>query len=256
MIGKTGVGKSAVGNTIVGKNVFHSEASAHSVTMTCKTERAFGGREIHVVDTPGILDTSKSAESIKKEIAKCIQVSTPGPHAFLLVIQVGRFTKEEENCVQALEKIFGPEASKYMIVLFTRGDELKPRTISEYVQNGHPKLREVINRCGNRYHVFNNNNNWKRSQVVKLIKKIDEMVAANGGQPFSEEMYKEAERTLKEQRKDRDTTGQQVYNFPFMDELLERVILFQTILAAASQDNADNLDISDIASCSNTMPAI
>ncbi|TKS84101.1 hypothetical protein D9C73_019132 [Collichthys lucidus] len=36
------------------------------------------------------------------------------------VIQIGRFTKEEENCVQALEKIFGPEASKSMIVLFTR----------------------------------------------------------------------------------------------------------------------------------------
>lgn len=99
MIRKTGVGKSAVGSTIVGKKVFHSAASAESVTLSCRAERAIGVRHIDVIDTPGILDTSKSPEIITREIAKCIQVSTPGPHAFLLVIQVGRFTEEEQNSV-------------------------------------------------------------------------------------------------------------------------------------------------------------
>ncbi|KAL6097311.1 uncharacterized protein ACO6RY_06433 [Pungitius sinensis] len=235
MIGKTGVGKSAVGNTIVGKKVFFSAASAESVTQTCKPGRAIGARDINVVDTPGILDTSKSAESIKIEIAKCIQVSTPGPHVFLLVIQIGRFTKEEENCVQALEKIFGTEASKYMIVLFTRGDDLKGRTIREYVQNGHPKLRALINRCGSRYLVFNNKQRWKRTQVVRLIRMIDNMVAANGGQHFSDEMYEEAQRTA--QGNDVDPTGKRVYNYPFMAELLQKVILFQTMLLAISQEH-------------------
>lgn len=234
MIGKTGVGKSAVGNTLVGRKVFHSSASAQSVTETCEKERVKSHRKIYVVDTPGILDTSKSAESIKREIAKCIQVSSPGPHAFLLVIQIGRFTKEEENCVQALEKIFGPEASKYMIILFTRGDELKGKSIQNYVQTGHPKLREVINRCGNRYHVFNNKKRIDKRQVVQLIKKIDDMVAANGGTHFSEEMYEETEKILQEQPHARGRAEQQVYDFSFMTELLQRVILFQTILAAAA----------------------
>lgn len=238
MIGKTGVGKSAVGNTIAGRNIFNSSASAQSVTETCEKERVKSRRMIHIVDTPGILDTSKSPEIIKREIAKCIQVTSPGPHAFLLVLQIGRFTREEENCVQALEEIFGPRASKYMIVLFTRGDELQDKTIVDYVQTGHPRLREVINRCGNRYHVFNNKKRRDRRQVVQLIKKIDYMVAANGGMHFTDEMYEETERTLQQQPKARERAEQQVYDYSFMTELLRRVILFQAILAAA-QGSAD-----------------
>ncbi|XP_029374552.1 GTPase IMAP family member 7-like isoform X1 [Echeneis naucrates] len=255
MIGKTGVGKSAVGNTIVGRKVFTSSASAHSVTETCQVSCARSKRHILVIDTPGILDTSKSAESIKQEIAKCVQVSSPGPHVFLLVMQIGRFTKEEENSVQALEEIFGPEASKYMIVLFTRGDELQGTTIQNYLRSGHPKLREVVNRCGNRCHVFNNKIKYNRYQVVELIRKIDGMVAANGGMHFSDEMYREAERTLQQQMINTGTE-QRVYNFSFMSDLLQRVILFQTILAAAAQDNTNNLDITNHSFYCNLRPAV
>lgn len=248
MIGKTGVGKSAVGNTIIGRKLFQSSASTQSVTETCGKERATTSREIHVVDTPGILDTSRRAESINKEIAKCINMSSPGPHAFLLVIQIGRFTKEEENSVEALEELFGPEASKYMIVLFTRGDELQGRTIQDYIQKGHPKLREVINRCGNRYHVFNNKKRCDRRQVVHLIQKIDDMVAANGGKHFSESMYEEAEKsqTQKQQQQQQNPDPQThsnsiseepIFDISFMSELLRRVILFQAILDAASQSS-------------------
>lgn len=65
-----------------------------------------------------------------QEIVKCIGMSSPGPHAFILVVSVGRFTKEEQETVDLFVSIFGEKIWNYVIVLFTREDDLQEDGLS------------------------------------------------------------------------------------------------------------------------------
>uniref|UniRef100_UPI003AAF99D2 GTPase IMAP family member 7-like n=1 Tax=Centroberyx gerrardi TaxID=166262 RepID=UPI003AAF99D2 len=209
LMGKTGAGKSNAGNTIFGETVFQISDSPNSETSICQAEsRSVEGRSVTLVDTPGFCDIAKSEEQLKPETVRCITECAPGPHAFLIVLKVEKFTHQEEEVITKISEYFSAEAFRYAAVLFTHGDQLREgMTIQEFV-NQSERLNDLVKKCGGRCHVIDNkywNNNQQDNyrsnqfQVAELLRTVDKIVEENNGGCYTNEMLQAVEREIQQE---------------------------------------------------------
>ncbi|XP_049416037.1 GTPase IMAP family member 8-like [Epinephelus fuscoguttatus] len=177
LLGLTGTGKSASANTILTADqsrgdpiqLFKSVPSPMMVTTQCEVrivEKPFE-RKVRLVDTPDFFhDQIRNPQA---QVDECKKYCKPGQCVVLLVLQLGRFTHLERGILEKLEKKLGWEIRESTIVLLTHGDDLKG-SLEKFI-NAHDRLKSVVELCGDRCHLFNNNSK-NTKQVTELIKKI------------------------------------------------------------------------------------
>ncbi|XP_049602058.1 GTPase IMAP family member 7 [Syngnathus scovelli] len=203
LLGKTGSGRSSSGNTILCRPAFSVDVSSCSVTTRCMKETGtVDGRAISVIDTPGFFHTHLSTQEVIQEVGRCVVLSSHGPHVFLVTLQPGRFTQEERDVLEWIKATFGPGVTRFTLVLFTWGDQLRGKRVEDLLEQN-DELSAFVSSCHGGFHVFDNSEQNTTScsqQVEQLLRKIDKLVDGNGGCCYSNDMFKEAENALRDTR--------------------------------------------------------
>ncbi|XP_027887814.1 GTPase IMAP family member 8-like [Xiphophorus couchianus] len=180
LYGLSGAGKISSGNTILGSKKFKSECGFESSIKMCVSKSAIiGSQEITVMDTPGVDDSSRSPQEVAVDILKALHGEHV--HALVIVLKIGKLSKEDCSFLQYFPSMFGPDALRSTMVLFTHGDDLGGESFEEKI-GASRDVSELLKRCEGRYCVFDNTQSRNRQQVRNFLQIVDKMVQQNGEQ--------------------------------------------------------------------------
>ncbi|XP_076141704.1 GTPase IMAP family member 7-like [Alosa pseudoharengus] len=172
LLGPAGSGKTAMANGILGR-----EAFSESQTSACEAHRGkFAGRDIWVIDTPGL---SESTE-VKREIQKFHTLGPSVPTVFLFFVDLNKEPDGKwKQYLHLVEEICGPDA--LVIILCMQRDELTERDFKNILDTA--DNQDLIRTCGGRYHIFKSKGKIEPSEVKKLLENIDGMKDRSTVQP-------------------------------------------------------------------------
>ncbi|XP_042363646.1 immune-associated nucleotide-binding protein 5-like isoform X2 [Plectropomus leopardus] len=195
LLGPAGGGRTSLADTLLG-----SSEKKEPIMESTKRRTVVDGREVIVIDTPDLLGLSLGNNKRAREALRSLQLSSPGPHAFLLVIRASGSSVDQDaaQAIQATLELFGDSVAGHIIPVFTHADRLgRRRSLDQLLDSG--GLRRALSVCEQRPELLDNRPDCPEAQSVtcrQLAGRVMEMKTLKGH--FVHEMQRREERMKEE----------------------------------------------------------
>ncbi|ROL43084.1 Immune-associated nucleotide-binding protein 1 [Anabarilius grahami] len=149
----------------------------------CEGETQIGEKQVHVIISPDLLDPDLSKEKLEMLKEQLVSGCSAGLSSVLLTVPLEEPVGNEDEILDFIKCLFSPEVQKYIMILFTHGDELEDleQTTDEHLkQKDRADLQRLLTECGGRFYCFNIKNK-SDGQIQGLLQKIEGIMMENGG---------------------------------------------------------------------------
>ena len=143
-------------------------------------------RPFQILDTSGWSDHAQAEDDMADKMAADVGRLEPGPHAVLYVVDASdRYTQEDRSFYTRLQAVLTDRLPDHLVVVFTHGDSLEKggKRIEDLIGAAPEALLEVLQRCENRYVVFNNTAP-QEGQTTLLMDVVHSLVVHNRSHPY------------------------------------------------------------------------
>ena len=202
LVGRSGAGKSACANTLFGRHMFLEARWGRFHTKECQRAvvTRFGLR-LEVLDTPGfLLDSDITNPKVKRELAKTIGMSSPGPHIFVFVLPTPHMHRCDVEIFQKFVNVFGEDVLHYTILLFSKVDDLDYFSLTKqaFVLSAPTEWKAIMKACHFRCVWFQNRASPidKDLMAKTFVETMEHVIDRNLGQYFCNDIYWTVEKTI------------------------------------------------------------
>ncbi|XP_059180801.1 GTPase IMAP family member 6-like [Centropristis striata] len=203
LLGPTGGGRTSLADTLLGNS--EKKVPMGPQTESTKRRAVIDGREVLVIDTPDYLGSSLGNNRRAREALRSLQLSGPGPHAFLLVVRAPGSSMEVDQdaarAIRATVELFGAGVSEYIIPVFSHADRLGGRrTVDQLLDLDSGGLKRALSLCDQRPELVDNRPDCppeeRRALRRQLVERVMETRTARGH--FVHELQTREERIKEE----------------------------------------------------------